>query len=511
MTDRDGNLTSLWQDKADTFTATVQPSERRYDVAIVGGGITGITTALVLQQSGKSCIVFESRNLCFGTTGGTTAHLNTFLDTPYPKMIKNFGKDTARMVARATREAINQVAELSASANIDCGFRETNGYLIAQNDEEIEELQSIHDACLDLGVDVAYIPSLPTRLPAKKILMIRNQAAFNPVRYVHGLAEAFEQAGGVVMQGCHVEEVDAGEEVRIETSQGTFHAKTLIYATHIPPGINLLHLRCVPYRSYALALRLKGNEYPDGLLYDMKDPYHYYRSQEIDGINYMIVGGEDHKTGSKSETDSSFRSLEDHVRQHFDVQQITHYWSSQFFESVDGLPYIGTLPGHADNILVATGYGGNGITYSQVAALTLRARLHTGEDRYEGIFKPGRIKPAAGLPKFITHNAGVVKQLLRKMVGLDELEGLDRLRAGEGVVVRLHDEKIAVCRDNDGMLHAVNPTCTHMGCTVVWNSAEQTWDCPCHGARYSMEGKVITGPADQDLEQVTLGEPVKDS
>lgn len=511
MIHRDGKLTSLWQEKAHAFHSTLIPAERHYEIAIVGGGITGITIALLLQQSGKSCVVFESRNLCFGTTGGTTAHLNTVLDTPYPKMIKNFGKDTARAVARATREGINLVAELTATLNIDCGFRETNGYIIAQDEKEVEDLQSIHDACLDLGVDVAYVPSLPMQLPAKKILMVRNQAALNPVQYVHGLAQAFERAGGVVLQDCHVEEIDAGEEVRIETSQGTFHAKSLIYATHIPPGINLLHLRCVPYRSYALALRLKTNEYPDGLLYDMKDPYHYYRSQEIEGINYLIVGGEDHKTGSKSETNSSFRSLEEHVRLHFDVKEITHYWSSQFFESVDGLPYIGTLPGHTDNILVATGYGGNGITYSQIAALALRARFLTGEDRYEGIFKPGRIKPAAGLPAFLQHNAGVVKQLLRKMVGLDELEGLDRLRAGEGVVVRLHDEKIAVCRDNDGMLHAVHPTCTHMGCTVVWNSAEQTWDCPCHGARYSMEGRVVNGPADKDLEQIILGEPVKDS
>lgn len=511
MTNRDGNLTSLWQDKARDFTSTLLPTERHYDVAIAGGGITGITTALLLQQSGKSCIVFESRNLCFGTTGGTTAHLNTFLDTPYPKLIKNFGKDAARTVARATREAIILVTELTSTLNIDCGFRETNGYIIAQTEEEVEELQSIHDACLDLGVDVAFISSLPTQIPARRILMLRNQAAINPIEYVHGLAQAFERAGGVVMQNCHVEDVDLGDKVRIETSQGTFYARSLVYATHIPPGINLLHLRCVPYRSYALAIRLKSNDYPEGLLYDMKDPYHYYRTQEIDGINYLIVGGEDHKTGSKSETDSSFRSLEDHVREHFDVKEITHYWSSQFFESVDGLPYIGTLPGHTDNILVATGYGGNGITHSQIAALTLRARLMTGEERYEGIFKPGRIKPVAGLPKFVQHNAGVAKQLLRKMVGLDELNGLDRLRPGEGAIVRLHDEKIAVCRDNDGMLHAVHPTCTHMGCTVVWNSAEQTWDCPCHGARYSMEGKVVNGPADKDLEQIILGEPVKGS
>ncbi len=509
MIDRDGMLNSLWQDKAHGFNSTLLPSERHYDVAVVGGGITGITTALLLQQSGKSCIVFESRNLCFGTTGGTTAHLNTFLDTPYPKLIKNFGKDAARTVALATREAINLVTELSATLNIDCDFRETNGYVIAQNEKEVEDLQSIHDACLDLGVDVAFVPSLPTRIPAEKILMIRNQAAINPLQYVHGLARAFEQAGGIVMQDCHVEEIDPGEEVRIETSQGAFQAKALVYATHIPPGINLLHLRCMPYRSYVIALRLNSDDYPEGLLYDMKDPYHYYRSQEIDGINYLIVGGEDHKTGAKSETDSSFKSLEEHVRRHFDVKEITHYWSSQFFESVDGLPYIGTLPGHADNILVATGYGGNGITYSQIAAQALRGRLLTGEDRYEGIFKPGRIKPAAGLSGFVTHNAGVVKQLLRKMVGLDELDGLDRINAGEGVVVRLHDEKIAICRDNDGVLHAVHPTCTHMGCTVVWNHSEQTWDCPCHGARYSMEGKVITGPADRNLEQIILGEPVK--
>jgi hypothetical protein len=253
-----------------------------------------------------------------------------------------------------------------------------------------------------------------------------------------------------------------------------------------------------------MAVKLNEHDYPQDLAYDMYDPYHYYRTQEIDGQKYLIVGGEDHKTGENENTNKSFLQLESHIRSHFNVAEISHRWSSQYFEPVDGLPYIGKLPGANENVLVATGYGGNGMTYSHVAVLELSELILMKTSRYSELFSPGRIKPIAGFTDFVKHNTDVVGQFIGKWFATERLEQLSSLSADEGKVVKLNNETMALYKDQTGTLHAVNPTCTHMKCAVAWNAAEKSWDCPCHGARYSVDGEVLTGPADANLELIEL-------
>jgi nitrite reductase/ring-hydroxylating ferredoxin subunit len=258
-----------------------------------------------------------------------------------------------------------------------------------------------------------------------------------------------------------------------------------------------------------MAVKLADEQYPDGLMYDMYDPYHYYRTQQIDGEKYLIVGGEDHRTGDEPNTNGCFLKLESHIRSHFNVKEITHRWSSQYFEPADGLPYIGHLPGNPENVFVATGYGGNGITYSHVAAIVLKGLVLTQESPYGSLFSPARVKPVAGFTDFVKHNVEVVSYLVGGWLGQDQLPELADLGAGEAKVVKYEKDSIALYKDENHMLHAVNPACTHMKCSVNWNAAEKSWDCPCHGARYSFEGKVITGPATKDLDPVEIRETVE--
>jgi glycine/D-amino acid oxidase-like deaminating enzyme/nitrite reductase/ring-hydroxylating ferredoxin subunit len=504
MIERDGAKISLWQNTANEFISKNIPGKEFYDVAIAGGGITGITTALLLQNAGKKCIVFESYNLCFGTTGGTTAHLNTLLDSPYTTISKNFGKENAKLVADACKEAIELVKTHIKEYKIDCGFENASAYLFAQTDKQVKELKDIRDSCRDVKLKVVYAKKLPVDIPCKKAIIVQEQAKFHPVKYVHALAKAFEAAGGVILQQCRVENIENNETVEIETSKGNFKSQYFIYATHIPPGINLLHLRCAPYRSYAMAVSLKDKNYPEDLFYDMYDPYHYIRSQKINNTNYLIVGAEDHKTGHVENTNECFIKLEAYVRKYFDVNKIEYKWSSQYFEPADSLPYIGHLPGNEGNILVATGYGGNGMTYSHIAAVTLQNIVLNKEHPYIKLFDPNRIKPVAGFVSFISHNADVVKQFAGKWFGNTKLNEFAELAPDEGKVVKYEGHTIALYKDEKGNLHAVNPTCTHMKCAVTWNTTEQTWDCPCHGARYGMDGVVVTGPANMDLEKIEL-------
>lgn len=508
---RDGALVSLWQDGMKEYTvANSLEMSKVYDVIIAGGGITGITTALLLQKAGKSCAVLDAHNICFGTTGGTTAHLNTMFDTPYSQISKNFSEDAAKFLAKCAKDAIALIKQHITEYNIDCGFEEAKAFTFSQNAAQSDMLKDMNDSCNEAGVPSVYTNEIPVPIPFEKAISIDGQAKFNPTQYVYGIAEAFEALDGVIVQHCRVHGVEENEEtISVSTEHGHMHCKQFIYATHIPPGINLLHMRCAPYRSYAIAVTLKDDKYPEGLAYDLYDPYHYYRTQKVNGKNYLIAGGEDHKTAHAENTDACFNKLEAHVRKYFDVEEVSFKWSSQYFEPADGLPYIGHLPGNPGNVLVATGFGGNGMIYSQVAAMTLRDIIMNKDNEHENIFNPNRIKPIAGFANFVKENADVAKQLVSKWFSHDKINEVAELAPGEGRVVKFEGHTIALYKDDEANLHAVNPVCTHMKCSVAWNSAEKSWDCPCHGARYGIDGKVLTGPADKDLEIVELKELVE--
>ncbi|TCJ13553.1 FAD-dependent oxidoreductase [Flaviaesturariibacter flavus] len=502
---RDGATQSLWQSNVPDHADSGSMPDRPVDVLIVGGGITGLGTALRLQQMGKSCIVAESHSLCYGTTGGTTAHLNTFFDTTYDIVESDFSEDAARLLHTAARSALDLVKRNIAELGIDCGHSERDGYVYAQTADQEHQLDKMFQASVNAGAEVEYTDQIPVPFPFRKAIVYRRQAQFHPTRYVMALAKAFVAAGGRILQGCRVEQFDkVGELLSVHTSRGDIQAHWLIWATHIPPGINLLHFRNAPYRSYALALTLDNDQYPEGLAYDLYDPYHYFRTQEVDGRRYLIAGGEDHKTAHVTNTDQCFFALEAYVRNHFAVGEVAFRWSSQYYEPADGLPYIGHLPGNPEKVLVATGYSGNGMTYSHIAAMTLTDLIVKGDSGYASLFAPGRVKPVAGFMDFVKENADVVAQFVGKRIKTEKLRELADLAPGEGRLVKFEGHNIALYKNDAGKLFALNPVCTHAKCVVDWNRAEQSWDCPCHGARYSVTGDVLTGPARANLEQIDL-------
>lgn len=263
---RDGATVSLWQNTAPGFTPSTQIGNKSFDVLIAGGGITGITTALLLQKQGKKCLIAEANNLCFGTTGGTTAHINTFFDTGYDQIRDDFGEDNAQLVAKAAKQAIRLYKQHIEEHKIDCGFEAKNGFVYAQTDEQVGQLHKLFEASKIAGVDVSYSDLIPVSIPFKKALVYSGQAQIHPTRYVYALAKEFESLGGVIAENCAVTNVtEEDNALHVKTSKGSFRVKHLIWATHIPPGVNLLHFRCAPYRSYAMAVTLADGNYPDGL------------------------------------------------------------------------------------------------------------------------------------------------------------------------------------------------------------------------------------------------------
>ncbi|MGN6566446.1 MAG: NAD(P)/FAD-dependent oxidoreductase, partial [Flavipsychrobacter sp.] len=393
---RDGIKESIWQPDIEVYTPVNGWEKNKvYDVLIVGGGITGLTTALLLQKEGKKCILAEAHNLGFGTTGGSSAHLNTILDSTYAEIEKNFDADSAKQVASDTREAMDLIEGLINTHQIDCDFAYKTAYLLANTEKEDKELDKIREASENAGIVVNEAANVPLPLPHTKALRFEFQAQFHPVKYIYGLAHAFEEAGGIILQGCYVNDVEHSQHFTANTSLGNIDCELVVYATHIPPGLSIMHLRCAPYRSYVAAFRLKTGMYPDALAYDLQDPYHYFRSHKIGDQDYLIVGGFDHKTGHNDNTEYIFTELEAYVGQYYDVESASYKWSSQYYVPADGLPYIGLLPG-AEKIYIATGYNGNGLILGTLAAKLICKMISHPEQSQHSLYSPSRIKPIAG-------------------------------------------------------------------------------------------------------------------
>ena len=504
---RDGACTSIWQTAE--VEAPVPPvtinHDIIYDVIIVGAGITGVTTALLLQQSGKNCLLVEAENAGFGTTGGTTAHLNTFYDTSYYQIINDFGEENAKLVAQGAKAAIGLIKNNIEANKIDCNFEEKDGWLFALNEKQGTELNDIVEAAHKVEVAMEFTGQNPFPIPYFKAVHIPGQAQFNPIQYIYGLLKAFQAAGGILIENCRVTKIEEGAVLNVETNRGNFRAGKAVYATHIPPGVNLLHFRCAPYRSYVIGIKLKNDSsYPHGLGYDMDDPYHYYRTEVVNGQKYLIAGGEDHKTGHEENTTACFDRLTQYVSEHFDVAEICFKWSSQYYEPTDGLPYIGNLPGHGDNVFVATGFSGNGMIYGSLSALVLSNIIINGDSAYKKLFDPKRVKPIAGFSNFLKEGADVVKVFVSGLFAGDKIKELGSLKNGEAKLLKQDGHTMGVYRDEQGEIFAVNSACPHIKCTVGWNNAEKSWDCPCHGSRFSYDGKMLTAPAVSDLKAIDI-------
>lgn len=504
---RDSQTRSTWQKGPFTLdnAADIFEPGNLYDALIVGGGITGLTTALLLQTQGKQTILAEAQTIGFGTTSGTSAHLNTFFDATYADVESDFGEQAAKLLAQCGIESFATIRELSQKYNIDCDLDLKDGYLYAETDEEVKVLNEILTASQKAGIDVFEADENGVNVPFKKAIVFKKQGQFHPIKYLFGLAKAYINAGGVILENTFIRKTSFEDGVHSANGDNiTIKTKNLVYATHLPPGINVLDFKCAPYRSYVIAVKLKNDaDYPNSLSYDSKDPYHYFRSHTINGQKYMIVGGEDHKTGH-NDPDEAFVALEQYINQYYDVTEVTYKWSSQYYVPSDQLPFIGQMPMGEDNIYVATGYNGNGMMFGTIAGKIISDAILGNDNAYAELFSPSRIKPVAGFVDFVKENADVAYRFVADRFSADDIDSFKELDANSGSIVNYKGEKLAVYKNAEGKVTALNPVCTHAKCIVCFNHAERSWDCPCHGGRFDTDGKVLTGPPRADLQRINL-------
>jgi glycine/D-amino acid oxidase-like deaminating enzyme/nitrite reductase/ring-hydroxylating ferredoxin subunit len=456
------------------FYARYRGEGRHWDVAIIGAGITGVTCAWALAREGVSVAVFEAHEVGSGATSFTSAHLTEVLDLRYHRIISAFGEEAARELAQGSRDAIDFIERTSLEQKIDCQFRRVPGHLFAQNQAQAAELAREEAACKRAGVEVhpASGPGvLPLPFDVVGSLEFPRQAQFQPRAWVLGLASQLPSNHCQLFEASRVTHIEEGLPCRLTFANGGFAtADRVVMATHSPLNWLFFQTRLARYQTYVVS-GPSPLEF-DGLFWDLDEPYHYMRSVKVDGQSHLIVGGEDHKTGQEPDTRAAFDRLASYARR-LGVT-VDRAWSSQVVATVDGLPMIGRNAASA-NVFVATGYDGNGLTFG-TAAGHLLAEACLGKT-----FVRDAVKPA-------------------------EAKSVNEVGRGEGKWVRVKGKRVAVYRDGDDHLHAVSSVCTHMGCHVHFNTAQKTWDCPCHGARFDVDGQVLEGPTTRALAPVDLDE-----
>lgn len=490
----------LWYDTAVINRFPPLEKDIEVDVCIVGGGLTGLTAADLLKKAGRTVAVIEMNRVGHGETGHTSAHLTERLDLDFGTLISDFGLDGAKLVLSSVRRAIEKIEDNVIGKQIRCDFRRVTGWQYTEKRAEIERIESEADAAVRLGLACELATEMPWPRKIARALKLERQAQFQPLAYLSLLAEGIPGDGSHIFENTRMIKVDEGEPCLVTTDRGSIKAKDVVIATNVPTTNKVfLQTKIANYRTYCIAVRERNPRALSNLYWDLDDPYHYVRSAEFNGVPHVIVGGEDHKTGQDEHTLRHFEKLEDWAHERFDIDQITHRWSGQVVEPVDGLPYIGRNS-LSDHTYVATGFSGTGLTFGTVSAMLISDLILGIENPWAEIYQATRVKPLASAKDYFIENIDYPSHFVGDRVSPAKENDTHHLRENQGAIVRIGGKKVAAYRDPQGALHVMSPVCPHMGCYVHWNEAEVSWDCPCHGARFDATGHLLHGPAVNDLK-----------
>lgn len=491
--------TSYWQLTGGGDGSRYMPLDRdiHVNVAILGGGITGLTAANYLKEAGREVAVLESAQIGAGTTGFTSGHLDATTDVPLARLIFDFGPATAATVTTATREAIDQI-EARCRRWPDCEFSRIPSYQFTETIAGLEALQKQCAAARKLGFNSWFTRQVPLPFPCVGAVQTAHQGRFHSVHYLQHLAEEVHGGSAAIYENTKASPPQDGNPCVIETAGGRVTADHVIVATHSPfLGLSEFEFRVFPYQSYVVAARIH-DAVGDALYWDDADPYHYIRLASPTDPELILIGGADHKTGQPGDERQKFIELERYARERFSVRSFEQEWSAQHFVPADGLPHIGHVPGNG-HVFIATGYAGTGLTWGTVAG-TLLARMIVGQRHpLEEAVTPGRLTLMASAREMIAENLDVLKRfVVDRFAGGEKMTDAE-IPSGSGRIVTQHGRQVAVYKDPSGAMFKFSPVCTHAGCIVHWNEAERTWDCPCHGGRFTAQGHRFSGPPVRDL------------
>lgn len=491
---------SLWMEESKPSFAPLE-NDFSADVCIIGAGISGLTCAYTLAKQGKSVVVLEKNTIANGETQRTTAHLSWVLDDRYDDIEKLFGVTAASQAAESHSQAIDYIEKIIGEEEISCDFERLNGYLFNYPGAPKDILEKEYKTFLKIGKKVDRLERAPfSDFDTGPCLQFSRQAEFHILKYINGLVAAIIKHGGKIFCHTNVSEIHDGQSCIVKTSSGLkVESKAVIVSTCTPINNRfIIHTKQAAYRTYVIAMAIPKGSVPKGLYWDTADPYHYIRLQNKDKkSDWLIVGGEDHKTGQDGEVKEKYIELEKWSRARFpQIDMIEYRWSGQVYEPIDSLAFIGKNP-HDKNIYIVTGDSGNGITHGTIAGILIPDLINGKDNEWKDLYSPSR-KTIKAATEFVKENLNTLLQY-RDWLTPGQIKQIKDLPVDTGMILRQGVHKIAIYKDKEQKIHAHSAVCPHLGACLRWNNGEKSWDCPAHGSRFDSCGHVICGPAGKDL------------
>lgn len=491
---------SYWLDSAPDTNYPTLKEDIDTDILIVGGGLAGLSCAYALHKEGFKITILEADRIAQGASAHTTAKITSQHGLIYGKIKSKLGEELAQQYAEANEKAIDEIGKIVKENNIDCDYIGQSAYVFTQQDKYIKKIEDEVNAASSLGIKASFVKELPLSLPIKAAVRFDNQAQFHPRKYILSLAQIVENRVQIFENSRAVDIEEEDEKYIVITEEGyRVKADKVIIASQYPfyNKHGIYFTRLYPKRSYVLGIHA-GEKYPGGMYINAEDPTRSLRQQKTENGELILVVGSNHTTGQSPDTKVHYEELEEFAKQIFTITSIPYRWSTQDYDTPDGIPYIGHFTSNTPNLYVATGFQKWGMTNSMVSAMIIKDLIIKGESPWQEVYNPSRKNIISSAKSFIVENLKVAEYLIDGKISSlpDEI----RLNPGEAKVVKIKGERIGAYKDEEEKIHLVNTTCTHMGCELNWNSAEKSWDCPCHGSRFTYTGEIIEGPAVKPLK-----------